>query len=84
MRITIHAPGDGASQAKNDGEFQRAFVVLHRADIQSRGGGRFADSSIAIILTREADGRHKLLAAVYSVARNRRPFVPRLSQQIEV
>jgi hypothetical protein len=27
---------------------------------------------------------HKLLAAVYSVAKNRRPFVPRLSQPIEV
>jgi transposase len=27
---------------------------------------------------------HKLLVAVYSVAKNRRPFVPRLSQPIEV
>jgi hypothetical protein len=62
MRITIHAADDGASQLEADGELQRAFVVLNHADIQTRGGGRFADSSIAIILAREADAPKTLAA----------------------
>ena len=62
MRITIHAPDEGASQLETGGELQRAFVVLHRADIQTRGGGRFADSSIAIILAREVDALKALAA----------------------
>ncbi len=62
MRITIHPQDDSGSQSELDGELQRAFVVLHRADIQTRGGGRFADSSIAIILAREVDALKALAA----------------------
>jgi hypothetical protein len=55
MRITIQTPSGVGPQAGVNGELQRAFVVLHRADIKTRGGGQFADNSTAIILAREAD-----------------------------
>ena len=55
MRITIQAPNEGGPQLEATRELQRAFVVPHHADIQTRGGRQFADSSIAIILAREAD-----------------------------
>lgn len=54
MRITIQTPADGTELAVTR-ELQRAFTVLHRADIQTRGGGRFADRALAIILARDAD-----------------------------
>lgn len=60
MRITIHAADDGGSQSELDGELHRAFAILHGADIKTRGGGRFADSSIAIILARKTDARKAL------------------------
>jgi hypothetical protein len=62
MRITIQAPSEGGPQLESNRELQRAFVVLHRADIQTRGGGQFADSSIAIILSHEADAVKALAA----------------------
>jgi hypothetical protein len=40
----------------------RAFNVLHNAFIQTRGGGRFADSSAAIVLARESDSPDALAA----------------------
>jgi hypothetical protein len=47
---------------ETDGKLQRAFLVLHRANIHTRGGGRFADGAAAIILTREADALKALAA----------------------
>jgi hypothetical protein len=55
MRITIQAPTDGGTELETDRELHRAFVVLHEALIRTRGGGRFADNSAAIILARETD-----------------------------
>ena len=55
MRITIQALDDDGSELETDRELHRAFVVLHNALIRTRGGGRFADSSAAIILARESD-----------------------------
>jgi hypothetical protein len=60
MRITIQAPSSGGPQLATNRELQRAFVALHSADIQTRGGGQFADSSIAIILSRDADAEKAL------------------------
>jgi hypothetical protein len=60
MRITIQ-PRDGAgSELGTERELQRAFIVLHDALIRTRGGGRFADSSAAIILARETDAPEAL------------------------
>jgi hypothetical protein len=50
MRITIQTPGTAGTELETDRELHRAFNVLHNALIQARGGGRFADSSTAIIL----------------------------------
>lgn len=55
MRITIQPPSDTATEFESDRELQRAFKVLHGALIGTRGGGRFADASIAIVLARETD-----------------------------
>jgi hypothetical protein len=55
MRITIQTPSGGALQLEANRELQRAFAVLHHADIRTRGGGQFADSAMAIILARDAD-----------------------------
>jgi hypothetical protein len=54
MRITIQW-GTAGTQVETDQKLHRAFDVLHDARIQTRGGGRFADSSSAIILARETD-----------------------------
>jgi hypothetical protein len=62
MRITIHTSDDGATLLETNGDLQRAFVVLHGADIQTRGGGTFADGAAAIILAREADALDALAA----------------------
>ena len=62
MRITIQAPADGGTELETDRELHRAFGVLHDALIQTRGGGRFADSSAAIILARESDAPGALAA----------------------
>jgi hypothetical protein len=62
MRITIHAGATAGSELETDRELHRAFNVLHDALIQTRGGGRFADSSAAIILARESDGPGALAA----------------------
>jgi hypothetical protein len=61
MRITIQTPDDGGSRLQSDGALQRAFGALHRAGIQTRGGGRFADSSTAVILARETDALKALV-----------------------
>ena len=62
MRITIQ-PRDGAgSELGTDRELRRAFSVLRNALIRTRGGGRFADSSAAIILSPEADAAGALAA----------------------
>ncbi len=62
MRITIQ-PRDGAgSELGTDRELRRAFSVLRNALIRTRGGGRFADSSAAIILAQETDGPEALAA----------------------
>jgi hypothetical protein len=55
MRITIQAPRNGSTEHETDQELQRAFNILHQAFIRTRGGGRFADISVAIILERETD-----------------------------
>lgn len=55
MRITIQALSDVGAEFETDQELRRAFDVLHTASIRTRGGGRFADSSAAIILAFETD-----------------------------
>ena len=62
MRITIQPRGDAVTEFGTDRELRRAFDVLHSALIQTRGGGRFADSSAAIILARDADMPEALAA----------------------
>ena len=62
MRITIQTWGTAGTELETDRELHRAFNVLHNALIQTRGGGRFADNSAAIILAREADGPGALAA----------------------
>lgn len=61
MRITIKW-GTAGTQLETDQELHRAFDVLHDARIQTRGGGRFADSSAAIILAVETDAPDALAA----------------------
>jgi hypothetical protein len=55
MRITIETSGTAGTELDTDRELHRAFNVLHNALIQTRGGGRFADGSAAIILASETD-----------------------------
>jgi hypothetical protein len=55
MRIRIQTWGTAGTELETDRELHRAFNVLHNALIQTRGGGRFADSSAAIILAFETD-----------------------------
>jgi hypothetical protein len=62
MRITIQPPADAGTDLGIDRELRRAFNVLDKALIQTRGGGRFADSSAAIILARETDAPVALAA----------------------
>ena len=62
MRITIQPPGNAGSKLETDGELRRAFQVLRKALIRTRGGGKFADSSAAIILSRETDAPDALAA----------------------
>jgi hypothetical protein len=62
MRITIQAPAGGGTELEADRELHRAFVVLHDVHIRTRGGGRFADSSSAIILALETDAPGALVA----------------------
>jgi hypothetical protein len=62
MRITIQASDDRGTELETIRELHRAFLVLHDALIQTRGGGRFADSSAAIILARETDAPGALVA----------------------
>jgi hypothetical protein len=62
MRITIQPQGDAGTELETDRELRRAFRVLHNALIGTRGGGRFADSSAAIILARETDAPEALAA----------------------
>jgi hypothetical protein len=62
MRITIRAPSDAGTVLETEQELGRAFQVLHDALITTRGGGRFADSSAAIILSRETDAPGALAA----------------------
>ena len=62
MRITIQPLGNAGTEFGTDRELRRAFDVLHSALIQTRGGGRFADSSAAIILARDADMPEALAA----------------------
>jgi len=62
MKITIQAPSNGASELEADRELQKAFVALHDAHIETRGGGQFADSAVAVILLRENDASEALAA----------------------
>ena len=62
MRIVIQPQDDAANELETDRELRRAFIVLHNALIRTRGGGRFADSSAAIILARETDAPQALAA----------------------
>ena len=62
MRITIQTPGIAGTELETDRELHRAFDVLHNAFIPTRGGGRFADSSAAIILAHESDAPGALAA----------------------
>jgi hypothetical protein len=62
MRITIRAPSDAGTELETDQELRRAFQVLHDALIGTRGGGKFAYSSAAIILSRETDAPGALAA----------------------
>jgi hypothetical protein len=62
VRITIRAPSDAGTELQTDQELRRAFQVLHNALIRTRGGGKFADSSAAIILSYETDGPGALAA----------------------
>ena len=62
MRITIQPPGDTGTELETDQELRRAFIVLRDALIRTRGGGRFADSSAAILLARETDAPGALAA----------------------
>ncbi len=62
MRITIQAPSGAGTGFESGQELRRAFNVLHNALIGTRGGGRFADSSTAIILARESDAPGALAA----------------------
>jgi hypothetical protein len=62
MRITIYSPNDWGTEVETEKELHRAFNVLHDASIRTRGGGRFADSSAAILLLREADAAGALAA----------------------
>jgi len=62
MRITIQSRYDAGTELETEGELRRAFNVLHNALIRTRGGGRFADSSAAIILARETDAPEALAA----------------------
>ena len=62
MRITIQPLDDAGTEFGADRELGRAFTVLHNALIGTRGGGRFADSSAAIILARETDAPEALAA----------------------
>ena len=61
MTITIQPPAN-AGTVEIDRELHRAFDVLHNALIRTRGGGRFAQISAAIILAHEADGPVALAA----------------------
>lgn len=62
MRITIQPLNDVGAEFETDQELRRAFHVLHTASIPTRGGGRFADSSAAIILAFETDTQAALVA----------------------
>ena len=62
MRITIQSSHDAGTEVETDQELGRAFNVLHNALIRTRGGGRFADTSTAIILARETDAPEALAA----------------------
>ena len=62
MRITIRAQSEAGRVLETDNELRRAFQVLDDALIRTRGGGRFADSSAAIILSRETDAPGALAA----------------------
>lgn len=62
MRIIVQPQDDAATELETDLELRRAFTVLHNALIRTRGGGRFADSSAAIILARETDAPQALAA----------------------
>ena len=62
MRITIQPQDGAATELGTARELRRAFNVLHDALIRTRGGGRFADSSAAIILARETDAPEALAA----------------------
>jgi hypothetical protein len=62
MRVTILAPGYPGTELETDQELRRAFDVLHKALIRTSGGGRFADSPAAIILSRETDAAGALTA----------------------
>ncbi len=62
MRITIWAPSDPGTVLETDQELRRAFQVLREALIRTRGGGKFADSFAAIILSRETDAPGALAA----------------------
>jgi hypothetical protein len=62
VRITIQPLGNAGTEFGTDRELRRAFDVLHSVLIQTRGGGRFADSSAAIILARDTDMSEALAA----------------------
>ena len=64
MRITIQA-SSGQAESEVDLQLHRAFVALHDARIDTRGGGRFTDGETAIILLHATDAL-KALAALKS------------------
>jgi hypothetical protein len=66
MRITIQPQDDSGTELATDRELRRAFSVLRNALIRTRGGGRFADNSAAIILARETDAPEALAALTHA------------------
>jgi len=62
MVILIQSPRESRDELEVEQELQRAFEILHSAQIRALGGGRFQDGSGYIVLAREADGRAALSA----------------------
>lgn len=62
MRIMLQPLSGSQKDFEIDQALQRAFGILHEALIRTRGGGRFADSSGAIILARDSDAPLALAA----------------------
>ena len=62
MRITVRPQDDAGTELGTDRERRRALMSYTGALIRTRGVGRFADNSAAIILARETDAPQALAA----------------------